>query len=324
MSRIKLYTHRDMDGYGCYIAFILKAKEVGFEVDVEFVNYDTLNEKVKKHIETGMYKNYSTTYITDISVNKEVADMMYAIHSREITDPNFGAFYIIDHHSTAIFLDEYETMAYINADGVESGTSMVADYLWEGQVPQEYREFFNHIREYDTWIWKRTGNDQAGDLNMLFGILGGIKFSEYFINKLENRKPIFNNNDKILLVAKKNEIESYCRKKFNQRIIKNIDSAVAKRVGIEADKSASFGNVAIVYADNFINDVAEYVYLNDLSVSFVTVVDVGGKTVSLRCPERTDIHMGNLAKIYGGGGHPKAAGYPLGDDKFNKITNRSF
>ena len=73
MGKIKLFTHgADLDGVGCsilaYLAFGRK------DVDVEYCNYDDVDEKVEELLSNSDLRNlYDKIFITDISINEELA-----------------------------------------------------------------------------------------------------------------------------------------------------------------------------------------------------------------------------------------------------------
>ena len=57
MGKIKLFTHTDLDGVGCAIlAYLAFGRE---NVDVEYCNYDDVDEKVETFIEQEeLFKSY--------------------------------------------------------------------------------------------------------------------------------------------------------------------------------------------------------------------------------------------------------------------------
>ena len=73
--KVKLFTHTDLDGIGCAIlAYLAFGKE---NVDVEYCNYDDIDDKVEKFMEDGdLYRSYNQIFITDISVSDSVANMI--------------------------------------------------------------------------------------------------------------------------------------------------------------------------------------------------------------------------------------------------------
>ena len=79
-NNVKLFSHTDLDGYGCNVLMKLI---LGINSNCENLNYDKINERVKEYFINGEYKQYSSTYITDISVNDEVAEIIDGIVKAE-------------------------------------------------------------------------------------------------------------------------------------------------------------------------------------------------------------------------------------------------
>jgi nanoRNase/pAp phosphatase (c-di-AMP/oligoRNAs hydrolase) len=84
--------------------------------------------------------------------------------------------------------------------------------------------------------------------------------------------------------------------------------------------------VALVNAPLFMaSDLAEVVYQRTGTDSYKMVAiwctgKDGDVTVSVRSRERPgDIHCGNFAKLYGGGGHPGAAGFDVSLEQLTRI-----
>ena len=69
MNKIKLFSHDDLDGYGCNIV----AQSILENVDCENLDYDNVNQRIKEFFVNGEYKNYNKVYITDISVKEDTA-----------------------------------------------------------------------------------------------------------------------------------------------------------------------------------------------------------------------------------------------------------
>jgi nanoRNase/pAp phosphatase (c-di-AMP/oligoRNAs hydrolase) len=59
-------------------------------------------------------------------------------------------------------------------------------------------------------------------------------------------------------------------------------------------------------------------------IDFIAMIDMGTKTVSYRAVKE-DIDLGNdIAKLYGGGGHPKAAGSEFSSNVQFKTIEKIF
>lgn len=98
--KIKIFTHIDLDGIGCAVlAYLAFGKE---NVDVEYCNYDDVDDKVEAFMENeDLYRSYDSIFITDISVSDRVASMI------DILDKSDCCVRLFDHHGTALRLDNY-------------------------------------------------------------------------------------------------------------------------------------------------------------------------------------------------------------------------
>ena len=70
--KIKLFSHCDLDGIGCAVlAYLAFGRD---NVDVEFCNYDDVDEKVETLLSNSDLRNlYDKIFITDISISEELA-----------------------------------------------------------------------------------------------------------------------------------------------------------------------------------------------------------------------------------------------------------
>ena len=121
MFKVKLFTHTDLDGVGCAIL----AKKHFENCDIEFCDYDNVNQKIEHFIQNGDYTKYNRVYITDISINEALSQLIDCIKYETY-------FKLIDHHTTALWLNNYEwaIVSEINTIGdITSGTELFYNYL---------------------------------------------------------------------------------------------------------------------------------------------------------------------------------------------------
>lgn len=161
MSKIKLFTHTDLDGVGCAIlAYLVFGKE---NVDVEYCNYDDVNEKVEKFWKHVGDAEYDAVYITDISISEDLAEQITA-HT------GVRKWHLFDHHATALGLNKYDWCEVrVNGTSGEmktSGTELFFTYLalngcFKFKPTQENSlvRFVSIVRDYDTWRWKEFGEE---------------------------------------------------------------------------------------------------------------------------------------------------------------------
>lgn len=186
--KVKLFTHNDLDGIGCAIL----GKLAFNDIDIEYCNYDDINTKIQDFYNNLEDEKYERIFITDISVNEEVAkdiDGDYDLSEKIL---------LLDHHTTAKWLNKYDWAEVIESTVLlhdynkpevtekVSGTYLFFiellknDYLnIDYKTYQLYLSFVDMVRKYDTWLWKTKYNDEQPKMwNDLFYIMGRDEFVE--------------------------------------------------------------------------------------------------------------------------------------------------
>jgi uncharacterized protein len=303
--KIKLFTHTDLDGVGCAI---VARHAFGNNVDVEYCDYNEINDKVSEFIKSES-QDYDMIFITDISVDENVA--------KEIEDHIGDKTVLIDHHPTAKWLnkykwatvEEFEESVDLNEEYVKSsGTSLFYDYLWEnyGLNNELLFELAEKIRRYDTWEWSTKYNDvHAKQLNDLLYIVGRNNFVNRFVNdpSIELR-----DNEKFLLNIEQDRIDNYIKKKAEN----------LRRVNILNYKAG------VVFAEQYNSELGNALAKQNPDLDFIAIINMASNKVSYR-GIKDDIDLGkDVAKIFGGGGHPKAAGSQFDEELTNELIKRIF
>lgn len=325
-AKIKLFTHTDLDGVGCHITF--KAMFPYAKIDTDFCDYNNINDRVSEFItrEDDISK-YDFVYITDLSVNKEVADKINELYRQGILN-----IALLDHHETALWLNDYDWALVkvkdkINKSSFEktSGTRMVLDY----SVPFPYgrllgfesnciinkkmyllEHFAEIVRKYDTWLWKEYNDLEPKKYNDLLYLIG----REDFINSMVNK---INKNDGKELEMELSEKDKLILRLEQKRIDKYVDSK-EKSMNLFNKFDHMFG---VVFAEQYINDVGNTLSERNPDLDFIMVINPNDFKISLRTT-REDIKVNDFAKKFGGGGHDKASGFHLdyGSKHFKKIV----
>lgn len=292
---IKLFTHNDLDGIGCAVLSLISFDKV----DVEYCGYNNINEKITEFIENKEYKSYDHVYITDISINEELAEL---IENTEISK----YFNVVDHHPTAKNLEKYSwcQIEIDNELGICSGTSLFYEKILNGISHNDklhtmaIRDFVEMVRQYDTWEWKTIYKDEdPSKWNNLLALYGREQFVDRLMNKLLSREEFkFDDTDLLLLDLDYNKKNAYFEKKAKEITSINV---------LEY-------NAGVVFADQYISELGNY--LAEKFIEFDFIAMIGAKAVSYR-GIRDDIDLGLVAKQFGGGGHPKAAGSQIDKNK---------
>lgn len=298
--KVKLFTHNDLDGVGCAIVARLAYGDV---VDVEYCDYKNVNEKVSAFILNEEYIWYDNIFITDISINHETAGMI----NKELHKMS-ASLQLLDHHDSAIWLDErYDwctvnsnipSDSYITAWNIGSkacGTQMLymelADMV-RHDISNNVFGFVELVRQYDTWEWKELYfNDTPKHLNGLLGLYGKDLFVNVIINRIRANEALISSTDMFMLDMEQKKIDRYIESKQKVMVTREC-----------------FGKpVGVVFAEQYQSELGNALSANNPDLEFIVLIDPS-KSISFRTIF-DDIHLGNdVAKLYGGGGHAKAAG----------------
>lgn len=303
--KYKLFTHTDLDGVGCAIlAYLAFGQE---NVDVEYCNYNDVNEKVSDFLIYGTPGKYKNIFITDISVSEELAK---TINKYDVDD----LWYLFDHHASAIYLNAYDWCQVLIETPVThiktSGTELFFNYLRVNKNLDKFQDtrlltniikFVQIVRDYDTWRWKEIGEEGivCKQVNDLFYIYGRDKFIDWTLNHFYNRVsplhkfPYFSETDHLLLDNKQKDIDRYVEEK-------NLSL-----MPVEDKDHHWFG---LVFADRYVSELGNKLCEMNPGLEYVAIVNISTGQVSYRTIS-DDINLGTeVAHAYGGGGHPKAAG----------------
>ena len=170
------------------------------------------------------------------------------------------------------------------------------------------KEFVDIVRKYDTWLWKEEYNDIIPkQWNDLFYILGRDRFIEETLYKIQIRDLEFSNTDTLLLELEQEKIDKYTKEKSKNIIITNIQGCV----------------VGIVFAEQYHSELGNRLSEKHQELDFIIIINMD-KSVSYRTTKDYS-HLGNdIAKIYGGGGHARAAGSPINNKIIENVIKVIF
>lgn len=294
--KVKLFTHTDLDGIGCAVV----GRYVFNDIDVTYCDYNNVNQIIGDYLSSKDFLDYDITYITDISVDEVKADVINYHYE------NGNKFILLDHHATADWLNKYEwaTVDPLHEDDTKSaGTSMFFVYL---NLPHEIYDFVEEVRRYDTWEWSTKYNDwHAKTLNDLFHLIGRDRFVERFV---KNPSIELTESEQLIVDIEQSKIKAYIGKKENS--LKEIEWNGYK--------------VGVVFAEQYLSQLGNELAKKFDYLDFVAMINLGGKSISYRgIHDHVDLGK-DVAKLFGGGGHPKAAGSPISEGVLNDFISMVF
>ena len=303
---IKLFTHTDLDGIGCAVlAKIAFDTDFDANVDIEYCNYDEINHKVEEYFNNG--SKYEC-HITDISIDEELA---YKIND---SDKNYV---LLDHHATALKLNKL-SWCNVQVENKEtniqtSGTEMYYNWLVDNgylHKTDALNRFVELIRNYDTWRWSTLGEEGiiCKKVNDLFHIYGRDKFIRWCISEIHDGVfPRLYASDELVLDIEQNNIDNYIKNKNEQLLIMPLCDMTC----------------GVVFAEKYFSELGNRLCQMHPEIDFVAMIDMRG-AVSYRTV-KDGIDLGkDVAKLFGGGGHAKAAGSTFANGVQFDVINSIF
>ena len=308
MLKTILFTHDDLDGAGCRIVYELAHHHLEKGKDYMVFNCPNngADNAVMDCIEKGLIDKNTEICFGDIVASRETLEHLVN---------NYSMPKIWDHHRTNFFTTWVVPEAVIvpeNDFGVmQSGTSLMYQHFSlvnELNVKNEklLDKLIDTIRSYDTFEWKETNNLDAKKLNILFSLLGMEVFcNEYIarVNSDDTSDDIITDGDIKFVNAKID---------YEQRIIDGVTPDDVYRVSVNGLKTAFIlGGMGVNVSELAHQFLTKYPDDFDMFASFN--LWRGGEFQFRTIKDDLDIGK-DVAALIGGGGHPKAAGAPLGDE----------
>lgn len=309
---INLFTHTDLDGVGCSVLMHIHASYNPEQLlYVQYCNYDDINEEVNKFLnllriaeEEGYNPPaHRDIYITDISVNEDTAKKLDDLAKE---NPSISL-HLIDHHKTAVWLNDVYSWAYVNPHPEVCGTSLLYDHLFTHNE-DALEEFVDAVCLYDTWRFKKEGLCLSKQLNYLLELYGLDEFALYALGCIVEQCRIKQH----FVLTDDAWTMTYCR---DRQIKEYVKDRVANANPILLDGLACVG----VCASRYVSQVGNGLVNEYPTAMFAVVLDLEKQTVHLRGGDRSP-NLGAIAKRFGGGGHPKAAAFKF-DYKFFSLWN---
>jgi len=298
-KEVLIITHiSDIDGMGSAVLGNL----IFPKLDVLLCGTD----EVKNALETMILKeqNYKEIYMCDLSFP---LDFIEKIENTSLKNK----FRHFDHHVSGICSADYSWSTVIpEIDGFKpSGTSLFYEYLCSlNKYPilekQAVKEFVEAIRSYDTWTFEQDKNYTGRYLTDIFSMIGPLTFISKYKEHLKQLEDKFelSDFDKELVSIKEKEMERY---------IEECDENLIKTKFLDY-------NVGITISEQFRSSVGNKLSTKYKDIlDFILIVDFHRRSFSMRTVNDVDLSI--IAKSLGGGGHKKAAGFPMNEENIDKI-----
>ena len=308
-KEIKLFTDSDLDGISCGIIAELL---FGDDVDITYTNPKMIEKEIDTFIANKDSSQINTIYVTDLSVPNSVANKLQKLYEEGYTVK------LMDHHRTSFYMNKYKwaKVAEFFINRKTCGAELFLEYLKDAITFinkdlninfSRVESYVEYVRLWDTWEWTEdtTGNGLiAKKLNTLLSLYSDTKFIKETKNKIINDRDIINDFENKLIEVNENKKKRYLSYKLRTMRKINIDKY----------------NVGVVFAEEFISELGNYLCRENEDIDFVMMIQPDIRVVSLRTI-KDDVDLSAIAKTYGGGGHPKSAGFVYNTDLDINIIN---
>lgn len=340
-DKVIILSHTDLDGSGAIIVANLVFNHCSYKHCSNATMSDDIYSAIELINSDGEY-NYDFLIATDISVDAETAKLI---------DKHYGEydnFIILDHHKTALHLNEYD-WAVVETDLVEdsfrakyynefidyfkniyksdvntssmssSGTSLFYDYLdYLDLINPDYdnsdlHSFVHEVATYDTFDWQNFFNEKRESsksvkLNNLFNAYGREMFEMRYTEHLRDSFT--------KLKGYYHNSDKFMRE--NNLVLSIMEEKKKgyldriKESGCIKSKLNYKGkeySMAIILGGDYLPDVFNLMKQICPSDIYAIIYYANKREqVSLRSDT---IDVSELAKEYDGGGHTAAAGFPI-------------
>ena len=300
---ILLLSHiADMDG----ITPVILTKLTDIDFEYQLFDIGEINKYLEDRIDNDSLDKYDEVIITDLSVNKEIANKI-------INSKYKNKFRLFDHHATAQFLNDYEfATVHEEINGhKECGTTLYFNYLINKYNDDVLKKdsvitFVELVRECDTWQFSDF-KLEALDLNNLFSFFGKDYFIENYTKFLKDKNNFyFTELEQSILKSLNNKKCEYLEYMKDKVIIKKVKNY----------------NIGFVFAEQYRSELGHYICKKYIDkIDFACIINLNYH-ISFRGIK--DIKINEFASIYGGGGHPLACAMPLKNDIKDTIIKYIF
>lgn len=279
-------THNDLDAAGTVIV-VTAAK-----IKIKRVMYNTY-QTIETNLAEDIKQKNVPVLITDICPSHGMCDILNTVPT---------PIALFDHHKTRKFVKDYEWATF---DTTKCGTELAYDALKTriaDKNPEHYVKLLEKlvlaIAAWDMWKKESEHRPRGEQLNSLIGFIGTRDFVDKF-----SINPDMDN------VPTVKQILHY----IEERKQRYIDQVIKKQLQSITINMDGYGNkFVILVATEYISELGDAVLNNTEleDIDYVCIINPTLGTCSLRSRSKEETDVANIAKIFGGGGHKSAAGFP--------------
>lgn len=340
-AAILLLVHDDMDGEGAYMLLSL----IYPNITCKRLTNGNMSIEIEKIFTEDIINDYDFVIAADISCSEKVCERI-ALH------PAVGKFIILDHHTTADYLNKYSfglCQSAVIADGEtikefyeyfgdknqtpidklhSSGTTLMFDYLAYQNLFVNtacasyylYRLLAHYIRCYDTWDWHdhMKNMEICKDLSLLYAAYGADGFHTKIKQNIDHLcQGIADMN--IVPIGRHNLLFTddlfilQCEVNKANRFVESIQNSVRTGTLIASENGGvRYYSATYISCNKYLQEVFDMMKQNYKDTD-IYIINYGSG-LSFRT-SRDDLHVGELCKQqWGGGGHKGAGGMKIAKD----------
>ncbi|MBD1378971.1 DHH family phosphoesterase [Metabacillus arenae] len=294
-----LYSHNDLDGVGCGI---LAKIAFGEKIKIKYNSISSLNHELELYFDQKRYQD--VLYITDLGINEENEKRIEQYIKKG------GTVQLIDHHKSSLHLGKYPwaiVKIQENEQKLSSATSLFFHYIVENNLLNEtkgIKEFVELVRLYDTWEWDKLKVQAAKNLNDLLYLDSIEEFEKKIVAKLQEESEFsFSELEEHVLHIEEKKTERYIHKK-------------KREVWQTFVKDHCIG---IVFAEQYQSELGNGLGEEFPHLDYIAIVNMSSRRVGFRTIH-DHVDLAEVAHMYGGGGHAKAAGCQLTKEAYQAFV----
>lgn len=273
-----IVTHNDLDGMGCSILYT-KCFPKALVVSASNVAAD---EVLVNLVAAGQLPIDAHLMVADLSISKDTVEYLRDADSIKEVE-------IVDHHRSSI--DKFKDYPFALVDTSFCTTKLLYNLYKTKFHIEDYEPLVELIDNWDRWGEGEGPSDEARDLANLFDFVGPDAFYNRFLMAAN---------------PKMTQIETALLDIFNRQKAQYLQETIIG-CGMQTDREGhQFG---IVYADKYLTELGHHVLEAYPELEYLVILHYREQKVYLR--SRGKVNVGKLAAQCGGGGHSKAAGFPM-------------
>jgi hypothetical protein len=201
---------------------------------------------------------------------------------------------MMDHHDTAcaawkdVELPEHFRVIF---NQHRSGAGIAWDFFNPGSPMPE---IFKALQDYDLHTWKIDGSREIASCLGSIGVLDNqdIDTFEHWIKNVPRAEMVA--RGEIVIELNRNHIDGMISRNWN---LISFEGFIVPVANIPSQFATAAGTIL---SEGY-----------PFSITYEDQLTTGKRKFDLRCPKESTVHCGEIAKLYGGGGHKGAAGFYL-------------